>query len=200
MISSAKRGNVISKWKTSTEILKRELRDGKIIGHTLSVGSRSSKIYLRIYDKAMEQRVAGPWYRIELEIKDERAEILQTILLFETGVGRVISGILNQYIRFVIPSNDTNKSRWKTAPWWTRLVASMDKLQLTKKPQEKSIEEVREWVKKQIGPTLAMLMIYDEGDMTQLFQTINSGKRRLKQKHMQIIQKGRMEQDQLKNL
>ena len=61
MISSAKRGNVISKWKTPTEILKRELRDGKIIGHTLSVGSRSSKIYLRIYDKAMEQRVAGPW-------------------------------------------------------------------------------------------------------------------------------------------
>lgn len=187
MLKFANKGHVISKWKTTTEIIKRELKDGKIIGHTLSIGSRSSKIYLRIYDKAMEQGITTPWYRMELEIKDDRAEVLQNILLFETGVGRVFSGILNQYIRFVIPSSDKNKSRWETAKWWTDLVNSVDKVKLTRIPEEKTIEEVRQWIKKQIGPTLAMLMIHDEGDMTNLLKIIHSGKYRLKQKHFQIL-------------
>lgn len=188
MIKSANQGHVISKWKTATEIIKRELKDGKIIGHTLSIGSRSSKMYLRIYDKAMEQRIPGPWYRMELEIKDNRAQVLQDILLFETGVGRVFGGILNQYIRFVKPSPDKNKSRWETEKWWLNLVNSVDKLSLTKKPRERSIEEVREWVKKQIGPTLAMLLIHDEGELTELFRIIDSGKARMKQKHFRILQ------------
>ncbi|NLY61716.1 MAG: replication initiation factor domain-containing protein [Clostridiales bacterium] len=193
MIKFANKGHVISKWKTTTEIIKRELKDGKIIGHTLSIGSRSSKIYLRIYDKAMEQGISSPWYRMELEIKDDRAEVLQNILLFETGVGRVFSGILNQYIRFVIPSSDKNKSRWETAKWWTELVDSVDKVKLTRKPKEKTIEEVRQWVKKQIGPTLAMLMIHDEGDMTNLLKIIHSGKYRLKQRHFQILKNAQKE-------
>lgn len=188
---SVSKGYVISKWKTGTEILRRKLNSGEVIGHTLSFGSRSSKIYLRVYDKAMEQGISGTWYRLELEIKDDRAEVLQSVLLFETGVGRVISGILNQYIRFVVPSTDKNKSRWETEKWWTDLVNTMDKLQLTKKPSEKSIEEVREWVKKQIGPTLAMLMIYDEGDLSELLKVINSGKYRLKQRHLQILKNAR---------
>ncbi|NMB32723.1 MAG: replication initiation factor domain-containing protein [Clostridium sp.] len=190
MIRSANSGYVISKWKTSMEIIKRELKDGNIIGHTLSIGSRSSKMYLRIYDKAMEQNqdLADKWYRMELEIKDDRAEVLQNILLFETGVGRVISGILNQYIRFVKPGNDKNKSRWEAEKWWTDLVDSMDKLTLTKRPEDKSIEEIRDWVNKQIGPTLAMLMLYDEGDLEGLFKIINSGKHRLKQRHLRILQ------------
>jgi hypothetical protein len=70
-------------------------------------------------------------------------------------------------------------------------VDSVDKLTLTKKPGEKSIEEVREWVNKQIGPTLAMLMIYDEGELTELFKIINSGKHRLKKRHFQILSNAR---------
>lgn len=187
MIKSANKGHVVSRWKTAMEIIKRELKDGKIIGHSLSIGSRSSKMYLRIYDKAMEQNLPGIWYQMKLEIKDDRAEVLQNILLFETGVGRVFSSILNQYIRFVIPNADTNKSRWETEKWWLDLVNSVDKLSLTKKPKDKTIEEVRNWIKQQIGPTLAMLMIYDEGELTSFFNIIDSGRRRLKQRHLQML-------------
>jgi phage replication initiation protein len=191
MIKSANKGHVVSRWKTAMEIIKRELKDGRIIGHSLSIGSRSSKMYLRIYDKAMEQGLPDTWYRMELEIKDDRAEVLQNILLFETGVGRIFSSILNQYIRFLTPGTDTNKSRWETEKWWIDLVDSVDKLSLTKKPKDKSIEEIREWVKLQIGPTLAMLMMYDEGELTKLFDIINSGKHRLKQRHLRILNNAR---------
>lgn len=40
-------------------------------GATLSLGSRSSERYLRIYDKGAEQGSAGDWKRIEIELKGD---------------------------------------------------------------------------------------------------------------------------------
>lgn len=38
-------------------------------GETLTIGSRTSQKYVRIYDKAAEQGVSGDWKRIEIELK-----------------------------------------------------------------------------------------------------------------------------------
>ena len=132
---SIQQGYVSSRWKTSAEYIKRKLTDGKVIGHTITIGSRKSKMYMRIYDKAMEQGINqntkentkqsivhgvdtdDSWIRIEMEIRQERAEKLQDILLFEDDIGRVYAKIINNYIRFLEPSNDSNRGRWPTAPW-----------------------------------------------------------------------------------
>lgn len=42
-----------------------------VTGDTVSVGSRSSQFYLRLYDKGGEQNTDLDWLRIELEIKHE---------------------------------------------------------------------------------------------------------------------------------
>lgn len=42
-------------------------------GATLYVGSRTSEIMLRVYDKAAETGQAGDWKRVELELKGSRA-------------------------------------------------------------------------------------------------------------------------------
>jgi hypothetical protein len=44
-----------------------------INGETLYVGSRKSDRFWRIYNKALEQGIPGPLYRIELELKGERS-------------------------------------------------------------------------------------------------------------------------------
>lgn len=181
------KGYVCSRWKTSTEYIKRKLQDGEIIGQTINIGSRKSKMFMRIYDKAMEQGLSIPWFRIEMEIRDERAETLQDILLFENNIGQVYSKIINNYIRFVEPGSDSNRGRWPTAPWWDNLIQEIDKISLTRKPEDRTVEDVRSWVKQQVGPSLAVLVIADDGALDDIIKTIMEGKTRLKEKHMKIL-------------
>ena len=189
IIESVRKGYISSRWKTSTEFIKRKVDDGSIIGHTVNIGSGKSKIYMRIYNKAMEQEQETPWTRIEMEIKDERAEVLQNILLFENEIGHIFAKILNNYIRFLQPTNDTNKSRWPTAPWWDNLLQEVDRVGLTRKPEDITVEDVREWVKKQVGLSLALLVLADGGAVDELYKIIHQGKDHLKEKHMRILYK-----------
>lgn len=189
IIESVRKGHVSSRWKTSTEFIKRKLEDGSIIGHTINIGSGKSKIYMRIYNKALEQEKETPWTRIEMEIKDERAEVLQNILLFENEIGHIFARILNNYIRFLQPTNDSNKSRWPTAPWWLNLLKEVDRVSLTRKPGDRTIEDVREWIKKQVGPSLALLVLADGGAVDEIYKIIHQGKNRLREKHMRILNK-----------
>lgn len=189
---AVRNGYVCSRWKTSTEYIKRKLQDGEVIGQTINVGSRKSKMFMRIYDKAMEQGLDIPWIRIEMEIRDERAEALQNILLFEDKIGHVYAKIINNYIRFLKPNNDSNRSRWPTAHWWENLIGEIDKISLTRRPEDRTVEDVRSWVKQQVGPSLAVLVIADDGALDDIIRTIMEGKTRLKDKHMRILSnKGR---------
>lgn len=188
-------GYVSSRWKTSTEYVKRQLLDGEIIGHTINIGSRKSKMFMRIYDKAMEQggrmdptgNGSDSWIRIEMEIRDSRAEKLQDILLFNTNVGQVYAQIINNYIRFLQPTNDSNRSRWPTAAWWTSLIQEVERLSLTRQPEDRTVEDVRDWVKQQIGPSLALLVLADGGSYDDILDTIVAGKARLKEKHFRML-------------
>jgi len=189
MMRAVKEGHIVSKWKVSTEVIKRNIQNADIVGHTINFGARSSRVYMRVYDKALQQGLDIPWYRMELEIKDDRAEVLQWVLLFEDEIGRTVTGIINNYIRFVTPTRDKNKSRWPTAPWWQSLIDETNVVKLTRKPDEKGVEEVREWVRQQIGPTLAMIVMYDEGDLGPILEIISAGRHRLKDKHYRMIEK-----------
>jgi phage replication initiation protein len=195
IIEAIQEGTVSSRWKTSTELIKRKLHDGEIVGRTINIGSRKSKMYMRIYDKALEQGQDTPWYRIEMEIKDERAENLQSILLFESQIGQVFAKIINNYIRFLEPNEDSNRSRWPTAPWWEKLIQEIGKTSLTRKPEDRTVEDVREWVRQQVGPSLALLFIADDNSLEDIMRTIYAGRARLKEKHMRLLSKTKKEQD-----
>jgi DNA relaxase NicK len=119
ILDAVKNGYVSSRWRTSTEYVKHKLMDGEVIGHTINIGYRKTKMYMCIYDKAMEQELDTPWYRIEMEIRDARAEVLQNTLLFEDNIGQVFSKIINNYIRYLEPDTNINKARWSTRPGGT---------------------------------------------------------------------------------
>lgn len=184
-----RKGNVISKWKTSTELIKRELNTGEIIGQTINIGSRQSETFLRIYNKSLEKGIEGNWSRMELEVKGRKAEKLQSIMTVE-NVGQLIKKIINNYIRIVEPGNDTNKSRWKTKEYWSNIIETTEKVKLSSKKEDKTVDELKKWVESQIAPTLATISIADGGSVDFLYEQIREGQKRLKAKHRRIISRG----------
>jgi len=61
----------------------RKIKASLINGETLYIGSRKSDRFWRIYNKALEQGIAGPLYRIELELKGDRARQAKMLLIRE---------------------------------------------------------------------------------------------------------------------
>ncbi len=60
--------------------------NGKIEKEIFSVGSRQSRIYWRVYNKAAEQKVSGIWYRSEVELKKVSIDVLLNITGIYTGL------------------------------------------------------------------------------------------------------------------
>lgn len=193
-------GNVISKWKTATEITKRKLADGKIEGKTINFGSRTSEIFMRIYDKALETSENSEkneksnendenvnWVRMEVEIKGKKAEKIHNIILITNIIGMIIAQILNNYIRFVEKSKDKNKSRWKTREYWEKIICETGKLKLSSDPKERTIDDLKNWIEKQIAPSLALIVIDDGGAVDDIYKMISEARYRLKPRHIRML-------------
>lgn len=187
-----------SRWNKWDEVNSRKSASGEFLGRTMYLGSRTSSIFCRIYDKTLERKVNADgnveipdhWTRLELIYKKDRAkQLVYHIVDNKMPVGTAIRGTLNQYIRFIkTPRNpDQNKSRWPSADWWIELLNGVGKLQLTIQRKEKSIDDMEEWVERQIAPTIAAILTAREGDMEWLHKIIGKGAQRLSQRHKDAI-------------
>lgn len=76
----------------------------------------------------------------------------------------------------------------------------MDKITLVRQPESRDIEDVRDWVKRQVGPSLAMIVLKDEGSIDSIIEAINSGKNRLKEKHFRILNQEKLNLSALRDL
>lgn len=194
ILRDVRAGNIVSRWRSSIEIIKRDIQKGERTGQTVMLGSRKSDVCMRIYDKALEQKKAKgeQWVRMELEIKKEKAIVIQSLLPFyEKNIGKMVSKIVNNYVRIVEKSKDKNKSRWKTKRYWKNIVKETEKLSLTRRPEERTIKDVRNWVRRQVSPSLAVLLLDAGGDIKSLLSIINEGKTRLKSKHFNMLRGGK---------
>lgn len=129
--------NYISKSKKAMVIWSDD-QETDVQGCTLQVGSKSSPVLIRIYDKAAERGFGSErhWIRVELQLRDDRAHEALRLLFQRESIGMVASGIVRNYCCFVAPTSDTNRSRWPIAEYWERVLEGMSKIRVWVAPGE----------------------------------------------------------------
>ena len=113
-------------------------------GKTVLHGSKSSSVFIRIYDKAKERGHTDGrhWVRLELQLRDRNA---LGFIQNNTEIGKKFLGVVYNYLRYVAPhKTDTNKRRWLDTSYWKKFIQSAEKIRIYQKPgieyNEKNLE------------------------------------------------------------
>ncbi|MDG3085466.1 replication initiation factor domain-containing protein [Vibrio hannami] len=120
----------------------------------ISVGSRTSKVYWRIYDKAQEQNIKDRsviWYRNEVELKKISIDALMSPAAFFAGLCDFSASI-----------EPTDGIRFKTI----------------KKKACLELKAKTAWARQQVGKTLSELVDFYDGDLMQVFGLLIPSKHR----------------------
>ena len=101
------------------------------IGKTVCHGKESSDVYIRIYDKLVEQHAydyLDHWVRAEIMLRHERAASALELLSDDnlSNLSEIYFLILNNYLRYISPS-ETDSNRWRAplAPHWEKFSNSV---------------------------------------------------------------------------
>lgn len=163
---------IVTKFRNMRNVVEFE-NSGIKTGHTVYFGSRSSDIFLRVYDKRLERNahladgsapVKCPWVRWELELKDDRAMSAAKMLTSGIDLGVVAVGILGHYMR-MINLDDTNRSRCSMCLRWSDFMDGISAKRLTVFKAPVTLEEKRFWINRQVMPTLAAVIMADGGSL-----------------------------------
>ena len=182
---------IVTRFKKYKYVVEKQLaEDGQqTLGETVYFGSRNSSIFIRIYDKAKQMKQEeGNWIRIEIVYKDEHANALALyISQSKENLGVLFSKTLNNYIRFVEKSNDSNKRRWKTADFWARILEDSGRLKLSFKGEEVDPKRTADWFKTKVAPSIAFLNLYWGGDMQTIENVITGAEEKMSEKYKKIL-------------
>jgi len=145
----------------------------------LTLGSRSSEVFFRIYDKRLEQLaklknalksrreelkagLPSRWIRFELEIKGNHANTVGGMLAYDMDMGKLALGILNNNLELRDVAYKRNgelaeKKFWTANEKWRSLIGEVEKVQLSKAPKSLALEQKILYIEKACGKTLAMI-------------------------------------------
>lgn len=162
-------GNFVSLFR-SCETVRSKKKDSDIVGKSATIGTRKSQILVRIYDKAVERGYTDGrhWVRVELQMKDQRAK---AFLDSDLPLGETFAGVLLNYLRFVEPCDDSNKSRWSMAEYWANLLGNVQAISLYSSPGvDYNVEACRRYVVDMAGNAVACMIEISGG--VEEFQTL----------------------------
>ncbi len=126
-------------------------------GSTVYIGAESSDFRVRIYDKALEQGIDGPWVRVELVMRAENANAFALNLTNSESVGKLAAQVINDKFSF-IDRDDTNITRCTVCGWWKMFVDELEAVRLVARcVVQHSVEQISNWIESQVGPSLAIL-------------------------------------------
>lgn len=165
---------VVSKFRSCDPRKPFNLSTGEVLGYTLNFGSRRSDIFMRVYDKKLEQNakleakgeplINYEWVRWELELKDDRANEVIDKLISQQNIGHITIGVLSNYFR-IINLDDSNRSRCSINPIWDKFISDIAPLSLYVQQVAKTLDEKKEWVRRQVMPTIAGIIVAEHGSL-----------------------------------
>ncbi len=141
---------------------KKHRRDGELVGHTLNFGSRTSQMFVRIYNKRLEQIVKGEevphaqWIRTELEAKGKGAAAL--VARFVAEGARVVVEALRHYLDFKVAGPDSNRSRRETCSWWGRFLDWAAKVPVGIGTAARTLDGMAKALRRQWAAGIALLL------------------------------------------
>lgn len=106
-------------------------------GIAVNHGSNKSNVYIRCYDKRLEQGVEDKidhWVRLELQIRKECAI---GFIKQQGSIQEKYFKVLNNYLRYIVPtSNTSNSSVLDTAPYWLNFIENAESMSIFHKPAD----------------------------------------------------------------
>lgn len=139
-------------------------------GSSIQIGSPKSRVLVRIYDKAAERGRAGEhWNRVELQLRDDRAAQFVALPL---SIGEAFAGVLLNYLRYVVPIDDSNKWRWPLTDYWQNLVEDAQRISIFVSPgMEYNEERCKKYVVNQAGNAIdACIQMYGLEKFNEMIQ------------------------------
>ncbi|MBD1371251.1 replication initiation factor [Hazenella sp. IB182357] len=198
VVNKVKRNELVSRFRSAKRIEQVKIGDGSTTGETVYFGSSTSMIIIRMYNKALEQlgreginpnTIPEIWNRTEIQARKERAQTIAGLIANDIEIGTIIKGILKYYLRFVVKQKtDSNKRRWPVAKWWEHFLRNVEPLALKQNNEmEASVEKRLTWMRKQVAPTLAVVIRAMDGEMSAIYDLIQDGMSRLKPRDQAMI-------------
>jgi hypothetical protein len=161
----------------------------------ITVGSRASDAYLRIYDKRLERLARGvagdlpaSWLRFEWEFKGAAAGAISGLLA--AGDMGPVHEVLMGYLAFRDVGADSVKSRWAVSAWWRDLLGTALRRPLGVVKKVPTLEDVRTWLHRQVAPALACVVEAGGGSVDVVYELLGSGVERLRSRHRVLIAEG----------
>lgn len=173
-----------------------EESEEQFVGTTLYIGSLKSDIYFCFYEKNIEQMIkkgipleeADIKNRYEIRLKNDRAyHAIQDLLVYR-NCEKTVFNIIHSYITFLEVNNAKKKSKWKMDASWAHFMGeNREQLKLTTAPKPIELYQTIAWVRKQVAPTLKMLLLIDQGNHTQKINELLN-ETNLSKKHVKMIE------------
>lgn len=122
-------------------------------GMAVNHGSNKSNVYIRCYDKRLEQKVEDKvdhWVRLELQIRKECAV---GFIRMNEAIEDKYFMTLNNYLRYIDPAdNQSNKSMCATAPYWSKFIENEESRSIFFKPADNySFQKLYSFVNNQLA-------------------------------------------------
>lgn len=168
LIKKIKADEVVSRFKKARRVNDIEINGGKDEGYTLYMGTPTSKIRFRFYEKNFEQANKGEttvesfplWNRYEIQLRDERAQECVKQILEYRNLSYVAKGVLSYYVTIKNRNPaDSNKRRWETWRPWKQFLGDAEKIKLGQKPEIKTLEDNLTWQIQSNSNSLLMLKL-----------------------------------------
>ena len=146
-------------------------------------GSPKSDRLLRIYDKALEQGIPDTnWLRLEFQLRNDNATSWYLNWCQHKDVGKLYSGVMLDFLRFVSPLKgtsikdvkaDRHQGRLPTAPWWERFIGDVERIpQLYLPGEEYTLVHLERYLEKQSYSSLKTYIIAHDRDISKLLDGI----------------------------
>lgn len=165
---------------------------GNYTGYTIYLGSKeNSDMFIRVYDKYLEQcrkqeLTCDSWVRWEMVLKDEKADIFAMYIIDKLDIGYCARTVLSGYMRLIV-KDDINRSRCSTLPKWQRFIDTVDAASLCLSRAPKTVSRSRNWIDRQVLPTLAGLIRAYNGDMSFLYDNLEANFDRLSERDKKMF-------------